>query len=48
MELFALFLPYLNYACRDVCPPGDLIVGDLALTKVQEKITKMNIVDHVN
>lgn len=48
VKQFPFYLPCLNNNLCQVCPSGDLVVGNVALGKVQKEFTKVRVLDCID
>jgi len=48
MKLFPFLFPCSNDALREICPFGDLVVGNVALANVQKNLAKVTILDYID
>ena len=48
VKFFSLLFPRFNDTRRQMCPSGNILVGDAALTKVYQEIAKVGVLDYVD
>jgi hypothetical protein len=48
VKQFPFHFPCLNNNLRQVCLSGDLVVGNVALGKVQKEFTKVRVLDRID
>ena len=48
MKLLMLHFPCFDDALCEIHPSGDLIIGNVALTNVQKKPTKVSVLNYID